>query len=101
MVFEKVWMGSEGSKSPQNGSKMRVLAFWKKYDIFRHAFLFHYESANGLLTFCKDKMFGKNPILELWSKNLKTYQNARFIKLQYLTNKLRYEVEFLDVNRSL
>ena len=44
-------------------------------------------------------MFGKNLILELWSKNLKVNQSAGFFKLEYLTNKLRYEVEFLDMTR--
>ena len=34
--------------------------------------LFHlkYESTNGSLTFYKDRMPGKNLILELWSQNL-------------------------------
>ena len=44
-------------------------------------------------------MFGKNPFLELSSKNLKVDQNRGFFKLEFLTNKLRYEVEFLDVTR--
>ena len=44
-------------------------------------------------------MFGKNLVLQLWSKNLWTNQNAGFFKLEYLTNKLRYEAEFLDVTR--
>ena len=39
----------------------------------------------------------KNLVLELWSKKLQANQNAGFFKLEYLTNKLRYEVEFLDV----
>ena len=44
-------------------------------------------------------MFGKNPVLELWSKNLRTNQNVGFFKIEYLRNKLRYEAEFLDVTR--
>ena len=44
-------------------------------------------------------MFKKNLVLELWSKNLKANQNGGFFELEYLTNKLRYEVEFLDVTR--
>ena len=44
-------------------------------------------------------MFERNLVLELWSKNLWTNQNAGFFKLEYLTNKLRYEAAFLDVNR--
>ena len=44
-------------------------------------------------------MFEKSLVLELWSKSLKVNGNARFFKLEYLKNKLRYEVEFLDVTR--
>ena len=33
-------------------------------------------------------------VLELWSENLKANQNARFFKLEYLPNKLRYDAEF-------
>ena len=44
-------------------------------------------------------MFRKNLVLELWSKKLKAIQNAGFFELVYLTNKVRYEVEFLDVTR--
>ena len=32
-------------------------------------------------------------------KKLKANQNVGFFKLEYLTNKLRYEVEFLDLTR--
>ena len=39
-------------------------------------------------------MFGKTLVVELWSKNFKANQNTGFFKLEYLTNKLRYEVEF-------
>ena len=44
-------------------------------------------------------MFRKNLVLELWSKKLKAIQNAGFFELVYLTNKVRYEVEFLDLTR--
>ena len=44
-------------------------------------------------------MFEKNLILELWSKKLKANQSAEFFKLEYLTNKLRYGVEILNVTR--
>ena len=64
-----------------------------------YAFLLQYESVNGLLTFYKNNMFGKNLILELWSKNFKVNQSAGFFKLEYLTNTLRHEVEFLDMTR--
>ena len=65
-----------------------------------YAFLLQYNSVNGLLAFCKINIFGKNLVLELWSKNLWTNQNTGFFKPEYLTNKLRYEAEFLDVTRS-
>ena len=38
-------------------------------------------------------MPGKNLVLKLWSKNLKTNQNAGFFKLQYLINTFMNEVE--------
>ena len=41
-------------------------------------------------------MSGKNLVLELWSKNLKTNQNAGFFKLQYFTKKLSCEVKFFE-----
>ena len=44
-------------------------------------------------------MFGKNLVLELWPKNLKANHNVGFFKQEHLKNKLRYEVEFLDVTR--
>lgn len=37
--------------------------------------------------------------LELESKNLLANQNAGFFKVEYLVNKLSYEVEFLYVVR--
>ena len=48
--------------------------------------------------FFKKNMFA-NLALELWSKNLKTNQNAGFFKPQYLTKNLTYEVEFLVMIR--
>ena len=46
-----------------------------------------YASVNGLLTFCKNNVFGKS----------QANQNAGLFKLKNLINKLRYEVELLDV----
>ena len=45
-------------------------------------FLFEYEITNVLLTFCpltfcKSHISGKNLVLDLWSENLKTNQNAQ------------------------
>ena len=51
------------------------------------------ESTNGLLTFWKNDMSGKNMVPELWPKNLSTNQNARLFKLQKFTCKLRYKVD--------
>ena len=79
---------------------MRFLGFLKNLihsDIY--AFLLQYESVNGLATFCKNKILGKNLVLELLSEKLKANQNAGFFKLEYLTNKLRYEVKFLGLTR--
>ena len=44
-------------------------------------------------------MLAKNLVIDLWSKNLKTNQNAGLVKLQYITKNLRYEVVFLDMTR--
>ena len=49
------------------------------------------------LYFLQKQHVSKNLVLELWTKNLKTNQNAGFFKPQYLTKNLRYEVEFLDM----
>ena len=46
-------MDSEGSKSP----KMTVLGFWQKKIFGENVFLLQYESANGLLTLCKNNIF--------------------------------------------
>ena len=39
-------------------------------------------------------MLAKNLVLEIWSKNFKANLNGEFFKLQYLTKKLTYEVDF-------
>ena len=92
----KVQWGSESSKKPQN----------EVFSVLENFFPLGYISFFALtqkcqwsLTFRKNSMFWKDLVLELWSKNLKANLNARFFKLEYLTNKLRYEVEFLDVTR--
>ena len=92
----------EVPQSPRNGSK---ISFWGVFDqnlvhlyVF---FLLEYENANGFVTFCKNHVSKKNLVLDLWSKNLSTSENAIFFKLQYLTNKLIFEVEFLPVVRYL
>ena len=50
-----------------------------------------------MLSYLQKQHVCKNLVLELWSKNLKTNQNAGFFKLQYLTKNLKYQVEFLDM----
>ena len=55
------------------------------------------QSANVFLYFLQKQHVSKNLALELWTKNLKTNQNAGFFKPQYLTKNLSYEVEFLDM----
>ena len=72
---------------------MRFLGFWQKSDLLRHAFFLQHDSVNGFLFFYKNTMPGKNLVLKLWSKNLKTNQNAGFFKLQYLINTFMHEVE--------
>ena len=49
------------------------------------------------LYFLQKQHVSKNLVLELWTKNLKTNQNAGFFKPEYLTKNLRYEVESLDM----
>ena len=92
-------LGLKGSKSPQNGPKIRFFGFSQKCYRLRYSFLLQQESVNDLLTFCKNNVFGKNFVLELWSKNVKANQNAGFFKLQNLINELRREVEFMDMTR--
>ena len=90
-------MDLEGSKSPQN----KVFRAVKKSCPlgYIYAFLLQYGSVNGILTFSQNKIFGKNLVLQFWSKILWTNQNAGFFKLEYLANKLKYEAEFLGVPR--
>ena len=93
-------LGLEDLKSP----KVRFLGFWQKSYPFRYAFLIQHESVNVVLTFCKNNMFAKNLVFDLWSKNLKTNQNAGFFKLQYLTKtwgmKLNFSI-WLEVKKAL
>ena len=86
-------MGLKGSKSPKN-DVFTVVA--KILSTHVYCFLLQYESVNGLLNFCKNNMFVKN--LALQFKKLKANQNTGFFQLEYLTNKLRYEVEFFGSN---
>ena len=87
-----------GQKSPES-PKMRLLEFWQKSNLLIFTFSHEYESTSDRLTFCKTCM-PENLVLELWSKNLQTNQNAGFFKLQYLTNVLSCDVEFLYAVRN-
>ena len=91
-------MDLEGSKTSKN-EVFRDVKRSYPLGICISAFFLQYENVTGILTFCKNKLFGKDLVLQLWSKNLWTNHNAGFFKLEYLTNKLRYEVEFLDVTK--
>lgn len=58
-------------------------------------FVLVYEITYGLLPYRKNWMSEKN--LEIWPKNHWANQDARFFKLQYLTNMLRYELTWIFV----
>lgn len=82
--------------------KIRLLGVWKKSNPFIGTFLLKYESAYILLTFCKNFMSGENLILKLCSKRLSRPIRIQdslnsLDSLQYLTNELRYKVNFLYV----
>ena len=81
-------------KSPENEA-FQVLSKFLSTQIY---LLFCFNT-KGQIPLSKNNMFRKNLVLELWSKKLKAIQNAGFFELVYLTNKVRYEVEFLDVTR--
>ena len=66
--WRKVQMGSEASKSPKYESLGALAKNFIQSDIY---FFLQYESVKSLLIFCKNNMFEKNVVLELWSKNLK------------------------------
>ena len=89
----KIKMSLESSKSPKN-EVFRVLAKILSAGIYMIFCFYTKVSFNGILTFCKTSMSGKNLVF-----NLKANQNAEFFKLEYLTNNLRYEFEFLNVTR--
>ena len=60
--WKNVLMGREAPKSLKNGPKMN--------EVFGILTLLEYERTKGLLTFCKNRMSGKNVILVLGPKNL-------------------------------
>lgn len=80
----KVWKSkfwspqrSGGTKKfPKLAKKWDFLVFDKNLINSYVSFLLQYEIINGHLTFCKNWMSGKNLVLEFWSKNLYTNQNA-------------------------
>lgn len=77
---------------PQKTQKLYFQDFEENLLHLYVLFLLEYGNTNGFLAFCKNEMSGKNVVLELWSKNLWSNQNAGVFKIQYLTNKLNYEV---------
>ena len=52
-----------------------------------------------LFNFQQNQISRNDRVLELWSKILEANQNVGIFKLKYLTNELRYEVEYLYVIR--
>ena len=69
-------MDLEGSKGPKNEVSRAVK---KSYPFgYIYTFVLQYESVNSILTFSKNKMFSKNLVLQLWSKNLWINQNSGF-----------------------
>ena len=90
------WLGFEVSKSLKNGPNKRFLGFWEN---LIHLDVFYFSTKVRMIFW----LFAKTTclVLEFWSKNLKTNQNAGSFKLQYLTNKLRYEIDFLDMTKGL
>lgn len=75
--------------------------FAEIYYINQYFLYFNMKVIMAFQLFAKAAYLVKDLVLEFWSKNLKTNQNAGFIKLQYLTNEWSYEVEFLYVLGSL
>ena len=65
--------------------------FWSLDKNLIRSYILKYQTINGLLTYCKNLMSGKNLVLDLCLKNIQTNQNTGFFKLQYLANELRYE----------
>ena len=53
----------------------------------------------ALKRFSKTDMYWKNYVLELWTKNFLTKQNTEFVKLQFLRNEQKFEVEVSYVTR--
>lgn len=81
---------------------MRFFVIFAEIYYFNQYFLyFNMKVIMAFQLFAKAAYLVKDLVLEFWSKNLKTNQNAGFIKLQYLTNEWSYEVEFLYVLGSL
>ena len=69
--------------------KVTELDFLKnapKNEVLNLVYLFECKINSRFLTICKNHTSGKNLVFELCSKNLETTENARFFKLQYLTN---------------
>ena len=67
---KKNQLGQEGTENPKNGAKSRFLESWQKSNPIIYTFLFKYQTINGLLTYCKNHMSGKNLVLDLCLKNI-------------------------------
>ena len=89
-------------KRAQNVPKTRFLMFWQKYKPYVLGYiLLEYASTNGLLTFCKNHMFGKNLVLGLkTSKPISMLDSLNYnISQTSWSMKLRFYM-WLDIRRS-
>ena len=82
--MKKSPIGSGEPKKFKNSPTIRFLRFWQNLIHVYVLFILYYESTSSLLTFCENRMPGKNFVLEYRPKNLHTNQNEGFLKLQYL-----------------
>ena len=71
---------------------MKFLGFYQRLYQFRYIcfFAFNTEVSECQNFSQKQHVWEKYGFSELWSKNLKSNHNAGFFKLEYLTNKVKF-----------
>ena len=74
--LKKVMTGEEGPKSLKNAKKWGYQCFDQNFMQSYVLFFLEYE---GLLTFCKHRLSGKNLVLELWTKNFKDQSDYKIL----------------------
>ena len=74
--LKKVMMGEESPKSLKNAKKWGYQCFDQNFMQSYVLFFLEYE---GLLTFCKHRLPGKNLVLELWTKNFKDQSDYKIL----------------------